>query len=611
MATAVQPAPIADRVRGLSQFMSDKKKRSKKFVLMLGAGASLSSGVKLTKTIMEELTTKYPQEPAEASVEDSFDKLWREASPDQRDLMLSPYLKCSPSAGYGRLAELIELGFFDIIITFNFDNLLEDALNAIGFNDYKTIIRGETDQDALPRLIQNKEPRVKILKMHGSLRSSDYFLFSKEEMANYPRDLVTIFDDLTRSDIIICGYAFSDNCVIRAFNVDKDSGSIYYVNPSGAPESVKSFLVARRSKDRVIQGDLGKFDQFFETLHRHLTVSATPAAAAAPVARQNPFKFLDHYHEENKEWFFGRKKLTRALVKKFNTAFPKNLVITGKPKVGKTSFVRAGLIPYLSPDRYECIFVRSKADFDQQVRADFVQRFPSLANLEWTEALSRLKEATAKRVVVILDQFERPARFYEQRPERHQAAIDFVKDLCSRQNDQLAVVFISVEEEYLFWKLMAKLSLQVDAIKIDPIPVARVATMMRKAALRGGFALDQKTIETLCARYNECLNLGSGDKRGFTLMHLQTFCYYAARGYSGNLDDYESANPGLSVALGSLSEDSGLINVLDEMPADERKLIRGFLKVICDPRSNTRRIVEFIKDRFPEFREDRFPEPIV
>jgi hypothetical protein len=609
MPAVAQAASIIDRVRGLAQFVSDKKKSGRKFVLMLGAGASLSSGVKLTKTIMEDLVTKNPQEPAGASVEDAFDKLWREANPERRDDMLSPYLKCKPSSGYGLLAELIRDGFFDIVITFNFDNLLEDALNAIGFSDYKTIIRGETNPDALPRLIESKEPRVKILKMHGSLRSSDYFLFSREEMAKYPDNLETLFDELTRSDIIICGYAFSDNCVIRAFNVAKDSGAIYYVNPAGAPDSIKSFLVVRRSQDRVINGDLGKFDQFFESLHRQLSTPATPQRSAVP--RQNPFKFLDHYNEENKNWFFGRKKLTKALVKKFNAGMPHNLVISGKPKVGKTSFVRAGLIPHLNKDQYECIFVPCRAEFDQQIRAEFTRRFPALASLDWKEGLSRLKEFTAKRVVVILDQFERPARFYEQRPDRFQNAIDFVKHLCSQQNDRLGVVFVSVEEEYLFWKLVAKLSLQVDPIKIDPIPAARIGSMIRHAMRRGNFSLDAKTIETLCARYQESFNSSGGDKRAFTLLHLQTFCYYVARGYKGNLDDYETANPGLVVALGSVSEESGLINLMDEMPADERKLIRGFLKVICDPRSNTKRIVEFIKDRFPEFKEDRFPEPII
>jgi hypothetical protein len=52
MATLAQTVSYADRVRGLAQFVADKKRGGNKFVVMLGAGASLTSGIKATKTIM-------------------------------------------------------------------------------------------------------------------------------------------------------------------------------------------------------------------------------------------------------------------------------------------------------------------------------------------------------------------------------------------------------------------------------------------------------------------------------------------------------------------------------------------------------------------------------
>src|SRR5207244_10887763 len=129
---------LIDRVRGLAQFITDKKKAGKKFVLMLGAGASLSSGIKLTKTIMEEIVAKYAPASAADGVDDAFDQLWRESNPDDRELMLASYLDGTPSPGYGLLAELIQLGFFDMVITFNFDRLLEKAFDSAGFRDYAT-----------------------------------------------------------------------------------------------------------------------------------------------------------------------------------------------------------------------------------------------------------------------------------------------------------------------------------------------------------------------------------------------------------------------------------------------------------------------------------------
>jgi hypothetical protein len=38
--------------------------------------------------------------------------------------------------------------------------------------------------------------------------------------------------------------------------------------------------------------------------------------------------------------------------------------------------------------------------------------------------------------------------------------------------------------------------------------------------------------------------------------------------------------------------------------------VRTFLKALCDPDGNTRKVLEFLRKRFPELKEDRYPEPI-
>jgi hypothetical protein len=46
-------------------------------------------------------------------------------------------------------AALIEAGYFDLALTFNFDDLVEKALAGIGFSDFKRVIRGETIEDEM------------------------------------------------------------------------------------------------------------------------------------------------------------------------------------------------------------------------------------------------------------------------------------------------------------------------------------------------------------------------------------------------------------------------------------------------------------------------------
>jgi SIR2-like domain len=598
---------VLNRIGNLAQLMKDKKAAGGRLVLMLGAGASLSSGVPLTRTIMEELVRKNAQGDETTRVEDRFDALWRSSNDEHRGLMLKPYLDHPPGVGYQRLAELVRMDLFEVIITFNFDLLLEHALDNAGFRDYRTLIRGETAPDAMVKILNAKEPRVKILKMHGSLQSADAFLFAREEMLNYPPDLERVISDLTGNDIIICGYAFTDTCVIRAFNPSKDGGSIHYVNPSGAVDNIKGFLIARRSQDKVIDGELGKFDQFMTELSRQMTTQ--PATEARP-ARHNLFKFLDYYQNDQTSWFVGRRNLTLRLKNRFERGAVPLLYLTGKPKVGKTSFILAGLIPALDPAKYECIYLRCVADVETQLRAELERRFPqSTTGLDWDAVFARISTLTEKRVVLFLDQFERSCRGAMNQAVRGRELADFVSALGRQSNAKLSVVFIALDDTP-FWKLMAKAQTPNEQEEIQPLSPAHVARIIRYAARKGDVTLDPAVVETVVNEYREAVE-APGDKHFFTLLHVQTICYYLARGFQPPYRGYQDLpQGGLRAALETLKEESSLIDLMDDLPTGDRRLVRSFLKVICDPNSSTDKLIGFIRTQFPNVQDERFPEPL-
>ena len=600
---------MLDRIRNLAQFMKDKKAAGEKLVLMLGAGASISSGVKPTQTIMEELVEKNAK-GTEGSLDDRFNELWRGSTDAHRGLMLEPYLNQRPSPGYQQLASLVQLDFFDVIITFNFDRLLEQALDDAGFRDYRTLIRGETEPEAIAKIVEARQPRVKILKMHGSVQSADLFLFAREEMLNYPPNLERLVADLTGRDIIICGYAFSDNCVIRAFNPARDSGAIYYVNPTGAVPGIKGFLIARRSQDKVIEGDaFGRFDEFFAALHHELT---TEASAVPPRPRRNLFKFLDHYQEDQKDWFLGRKSLTRQVVKRLTSSPPPVLYLTGKPKTGKTSLIRAGLIPYLDANQYECIYLRCRKDLDTQLRATLAERSPEPVpeGLDWPALLKRVTAKGDKRVVMFFDQFERPCRAAGEAADKIQVLVDLITAIANDPTGRLMAVFVAPADEVAFWKIAWRAPRFADQeIKIGPLPASRVGSIIRHAARKGGVTLDPGIVTKLCAEYQEGLER-PGD-RPFTLLHVQTICYYLARGFQPAYKSYQDLpQGGLLAALDSIKDETSLIDLLEDLPAADRRLIRMFLKIVCDPNSNTAKVISLIRQHFPEINEERFPEPI-
>ena len=119
------------RVKNLASLMRMRKEQEdEKLVLMLGAGASLSSGVPSTTTIMTELLAANDNDSTGGDIAQRFDQLWKRTPDATRRGYLTPYLErdATPSVGYQKLAELIKAGYFDVILSFNFDQLLERAL---------------------------------------------------------------------------------------------------------------------------------------------------------------------------------------------------------------------------------------------------------------------------------------------------------------------------------------------------------------------------------------------------------------------------------------------------------------------------------------------------
>jgi hypothetical protein len=604
---------MLERIQNLAQLMRDKKSAGDKFVLMLGAGASLSSGVKPTKQIMQEIVEHYGRDYHDGSIEERFGELWRQSTPNDRRLFLNQYLNCRPKEGYGRLAELIKMGYFDIVVTFNFDRLLETALDEADFKGstgYKSIIRGETDINAIAKLADAGEPRVKILKLHGSLWSSDYFLFSEDEMTNYPPQIASLLREITRHDIIICGYAFEDLCVAKAFDDSPDAGSVYYVNPSAPGTYIRGILIGRKSQKKVIGGDLGKFDDFFSALHGAL--AGPPPASLKPVpmqARQdNPFKFMDSYREADKEWFFGREDLTVKMREKIEKQEGKVFCIWGPAKIGKTSFIRAGLIPQIDAQQYECIYLRCRPGVEERLRRELERRFSvSFQGKDLDAVLSEVKAKTPKRILLFFDQFERVVHGCSGCDAEIEALVNFMTSLTRNSDQRLTPIFITLKELAFSGLLVEKLAEVVKDWKFEKmerLDVDVLRDVIQQLASKAGIKLNPQTVERLCKRY--------GEESNFTLAHVQTLCYYQVNGFSQDFGDYDALrNPGLSAALDSLTEDSNLMDLIDELSPEERALIRSLMKKICNPTASIKTVVEFMKKNFSNLiGKETFPESV-
>jgi len=92
------------------------------------------------------------------------------------------------------------------------------------------------------------------------------------------------------------------------------------------------------------------------TLSRHdrgeyifLVPGAEPKLKPAPklTEKNNPYRGLQSFEEEHSQLFFGRKELVKELYEKVSHAKSELTVVSGVSGSGKSSLVKAGLIPYL------------------------------------------------------------------------------------------------------------------------------------------------------------------------------------------------------------------------------------------------------------------------
>ena len=137
-------------------------------------------GTSLNRAVVERVIGTYDL-PA-------FDQYLRGCSDDERFAILRDLVEgASPSQGYQCLAELIRAGCFNVILSTNFDPLLEDAIAGVQMRrrDYVFLVHGVMAPDFIADHLGQTVPEVKILKLHGDLFYYKFY-YTGEEIDVFP-----------------------------------------------------------------------------------------------------------------------------------------------------------------------------------------------------------------------------------------------------------------------------------------------------------------------------------------------------------------------------------------------------------------------------------------
>lgn len=569
---------MKDQIQSLANRIKANREQGDKFVIMLGAGASISSGVPPTDQIMGTLLEKFGGDIQGDSTKRRFDQLWQRTTDRERETWLKPYLDKNPSLGYTRLARLIEEGYFDLVLTFNFDNLLEKALQAAEFADYKPIIRGETKEDEMHKLVLAREPRCKLLKLHGSLRSSHHFLFDADEMFQYPQAIASLIETITSGHVMMCGYAFRDDCVIRAFASKGES--IVSVDPAGPPERLRPLLRLRNSESFAIRAG---FDEFFSELYGELMEPTAPTRRQKPLP--NPFKFLESYGVNDRDALMKREEETKEFFRLLSKAPPPDVIVIFGPETsGKTSLVRAGLESRLDAKRYRGVYLRCQPDLGHTLsQALSVEGAAKPESLEVPVALRRIAEQQPeRRTVLFLDQFERVTRQFQLNRAGKRDLQAFIKaELFRDKYPNLTMVLVVTDKDSPGWRLFKG---AVDAgrvaglVECSLLEKQHVAEIITTLAQQVGLEFDAKIIEELAEHYEIAHKVESPDRQ-FTLAHVQAVCHILAGTPKLDYDTYKRAFQKNLEALNQAINVCHIISFVEDFSWPDSAWLRNIIKV--------------------------------
>jgi hypothetical protein len=238
-------------------------------IVLLGAGASAEAGLATMQALYRFL---------EVADFDEFVGYIQKRNENERYRLLAEFLQTQDphevTPGYRALAALCEHAYFDVVLTTNFDPLLDDALATARLRrkDYLLLINGILRADRLRLLLSSRSPRVKVVKLHGDL----FHRF----MAWTPAEMEDFLDELTPSlapflfnrDFLVVGHSLRDERIRRL--VVQAGGAVWFVNPSAVPDELKDL----RDLRAVVGPGMG-FEHLFTALAEGL--EASPAADAA------------------------------------------------------------------------------------------------------------------------------------------------------------------------------------------------------------------------------------------------------------------------------------------------------------------------------------------
>ncbi|MFE0358869.1 SIR2 family protein [Streptomyces nigra] len=285
------------------------------YAVLLGAGISMASGIKTGWGIIQDLVSKvalmHDPDTANAGTEAAADpegwwqeqfgeelgysRLLAEAAPTSaaRQGLLAGYFEPEnvedtgkePTAAHRAIARLVKRGNIRVVLTTNFDRLMERALEEVGISPQ--VVR-DHQIDSMKPLVHSQ---ITIIKLHGDYADLEQ-RNTVDELEEYPSAQQALLERvLDEYGLIVCGWSAEwDKALVKAVEGTRSRRYPMYWGQFGRMSEPAQRLVTQHSA-AVIDGVTAD-DLFTDLEHR---VEALDRMTVAPVTRDTAVAQLKRF----------------------------------------------------------------------------------------------------------------------------------------------------------------------------------------------------------------------------------------------------------------------------------------------------------------------------
>ncbi|MDR5609199.1 MULTISPECIES: SIR2 family protein [unclassified Arsenophonus] len=413
-------------IRDLAEYIKINPGTTPNYSLFLGAGASVTSGIRTASDLVDEWREEIYKRLSSAEYSGKENAIewfkqnhtdWFDSSNEYSSLFEMKFDLASqrrrfveiqvdkklPSIGYAYLVELFETNYFDTGFTTNFDDLINEAFYQ--FSSNRPLLCAH---DSSIKGISISSARPKIIKLHGDYLF-DSIKSSLKETENLEANTKEKLMDFAKEyGIIFVGYAGNDNSIMKVlkFLLKQDDylkNGVYWCKRAGdefSPEVLKLL-----NNDRVYWVEIDGFDEFMAELTHKLGVELSLGGNQKSTKREKMItNFIDdEYRLTNNEVISTDiKKLKKhaytqdisSLInelsdKEFDDSkvpeneFKKLLSVDSLIKNKSYEQAELKIIKHLSTDLSEGIYVK----YVQRLIKIYVERLDFKKSLEYSEKL--------------------------------------------------------------------------------------------------------------------------------------------------------------------------------------------------------------------------------